>query len=233
MIGCAATVNTGAIDDLDRLASICDRQNLWFHVDGAFGALRTASEELRSHLAGIERSDSIAFDFHKWAHVQYDSGCVLVRRGDLHRAAFSMRPPYLENISRGLAGGADWPCEFGIELSCGFLAFLKVWFALKEHGTGKLGHLIEQNCAQAQYLRDLVLADPRLELLALVPLNIVCFRFRDDSADPEALDKLNEAIVTELQLSGIAAPSTTRIQGRLGDPLASTSQITGDALRRP
>jgi glutamate/tyrosine decarboxylase-like PLP-dependent enzyme len=225
IVGCAGTVNNGAIDDLDRLASICREEELWFHVDGAFGALCVLNEELRDRLIGIERSDSIAFDFHKWAHVQYDCGCVLVRQGDLHRAAFSMRPPYLENMHRGLAGGIDWPCEFGIELSRGFRA-LKVWFALKEHGTFKLGQLIKQNCDQAQYLRDLVLSQPRLELMAPAPLNIVCFRFRKEGANPEALDYLNEAIVTDLQLSGVAAPSTTRICGRLAIRVNITNHRT-------
>ncbi|HWF48119.1 MAG TPA: pyridoxal-dependent decarboxylase [Bryobacteraceae bacterium] len=225
VIGCAGTVNNGAIDDLDGLASICREEDLWFHVDGAFGALCILNEELRDRLTGIERSDSIAFDFHKWAHVQYDCGCVLVRQGDLHRAAFSMRPPYLEDMHRGLAGGIDWPCEFGIELSRGFRA-LKVWFALKEHGTLKLGQLIKQNCDQAQYLRSLVLNEPRLELMAPAPLNIVCFRFRQEGADPEALDCLNEAIVTELQLSGVAAPSTTRICGHLAIRVNITNHRT-------
>jgi glutamate/tyrosine decarboxylase-like PLP-dependent enzyme len=225
IVGCAGTVNNGAIDDLDRLASICREEDIWFHVDGAFGALCILHEELRDRLTGIERSDSVAFDFHKWAHVQYDCGCVLVRRGDLHRAAFSMRPPYLENMHRGLAGGVDWPCEFGIELSRGFRA-LKVWFALKEHGTLKLGQLIKQNCDQAQYLRGLVLNEPRLELLAPVPLNIVCFRFIKEAADPEQLDCLNEAIVTDLQLSGVAAPSTTRICGRLAIRVNITNHRT-------
>lgn len=225
VIGCAGTVNNGATDDLDRLASICQSEDLWFHVDGAFGALCILNDDLRHRLAGIERSDSIAFDFHKWAHVQYDCGCVLVRNGDRHRAAFSMRPPYLENLERGLAGGIDWPCEFGIELSRGFRA-LKVWFALKEHGTGKLGRIIQQNCDQARYLRDLVLTHQRLELLAPAPLNIVCFRFVPENGDPETLDCLNEAIVTDLQLSGIAAPSTTRIRGRLAIRVNITNHRT-------
>ena len=136
-----------------------------------------------------------------------------------------MRPAYLENIDRGLAGGVDWPCEFGIELSRGFRA-LKVWFALKEHGTHKLGQLIHQNCNQARYLRDLVMSQQNLELLAPVPLNIVCFRFRDADLAPEVLDHLNETIVTDLQRSGIAAPSTTRIRGRLAIRVNITNHRT-------
>ncbi len=148
VIGTAGTVNTGALDDLAGLAAICRRHNLWFHVDGAFGALCALSEELRPLLSGIELADSLSFDFHKWMYVQYDAGCVLVRHESLQRQTFSSRPAYLGSIERGLAGGGAWPCEFGPELSRGFRA-LKVWFALKEHGSRRLGEVVLQNCRQA------------------------------------------------------------------------------------
>jgi aromatic-L-amino-acid/L-tryptophan decarboxylase len=221
VVGTAGSVNTGAIDDLATLASLCADEKLWFHVDGAFGALCILSDRLRSRIKGIERADSIAFDFHKWMFVQYDAGCILVRNGDLHRASFSMRPPYLKHLQRGLAGGQDWPCEFGPELSRGFRA-LKVWFAMKEHGTQKLGQMIEQNCAQAQYLANRVQLEPELELLAPVKLNVVCFRFRADGLEAE-LDKLNEDVVADIQEAGIAAPSTTRIRGSLAIRVAITN----------
>ena len=133
IIATAGTVNTGAVDDLEAVARICVEEGAWFHVDGAFGALAVLDESLKHLVSGIELADSIAYDFHKWMYVQYDAGCVLVRRGDLHRAAFSTRPAYLEGSDRGLAGGGTWFCEYGIELSRSFRA-LKVWFALKEFG---------------------------------------------------------------------------------------------------
>jgi len=222
VVGSAGTVNTGAVDDLDALASLCAAEGLWFHVDGAFGALCILSDTLSARLAGIERADSIAFDFHKWMHVQYDAGCILVREGNRHRAAYSQRPPYLKRFERGLAGGEDWPCEFGLELSRGFRA-LKIWFALKEHGTAKIGRLIAQNCAQAQYLGQTIARELELELLAPVTLNIVCFRFRKEGLDPESLDQLNENIVADLQESGLAAPSTTWVLGRLAIRVAITN----------
>jgi aromatic-L-amino-acid/L-tryptophan decarboxylase len=227
VIGTAGTVNTGAVDDLDVLASLCAREGLWFHVDGAFGAMCALSGDLRPRIRGIERADSIAFDFHKWMFVQYDAGCILVRRGDLHKAAFSTRPPYLQSLQRGLGAGEDWPCEFGPELSRGFRA-LKIWFAMKEHGVRKLGQAVEQNCAQAQYLAGLIARNPELQLLAPVGLNVVCFRFRADGLDAKALDKLNEDIVADLQVAGIAAPSTTRIRGCL----AIRAAITNHRSRR-
>ena len=233
VVGTAGTVNTAAIDNLAGLADICAENKLWFHIDGAFGALAMLSEELRPKLDGIERADSIAFDFHKWMHVPYDAGCILVRDGDLQRASFSTRPVYLSHLPRGLAGGRDWPCEFGLELSRGFRA-LKVWFAVKEHGSAQFGRLIAQNCAQARYLAEAVAGQPELELMAPVGLNIVCFRYRptrtDDPAlaDDSGLDALNEAIVEDLQEAGIAAPSTTRLRGRL----AIRVNITNHRTRR-
>jgi len=226
-IGTAGTVNTGAIDDLDALASFCTAEKIWFHIDGAFGALCVLSEELRPLVSGIERANSIAFDFHKWLHVPYDAGCILVRDGDLHRSAFSMRPAYLGNLPRGLAGGEYWPCDFGPELSRGFRA-LKVWFALKQHGTRRFGQLIAQNCSQARYLANRIASEAELEILVPVSLNIVCFRYRDPAISEACLDRLNETLVQDLQESGVAAPSTTRIRGRL----AIRVNITNHRCRR-
>jgi aromatic-L-amino-acid/L-tryptophan decarboxylase len=227
VVGTAGTVNTGAVDNLDQLANICAAEKIWFHVDGAFGALAVLSDELKPLLKGIERADSIAFDFHKWMHVPYDAGCVLVRRGDLHKASFSTRPAYLNRLPRGLAGGQDWPCEFGPELSRSFRA-LKIWFAIKEHGVRRFGRLIAQNCGQANYLAEAIAHEDDFELLAPVSLNIVCFRFRAEGLDGPQLDRLNEDIVEDVQESGIAAPSTTRVRGKL----AIRVNITNHRCRR-
>jgi glutamate/tyrosine decarboxylase-like PLP-dependent enzyme len=226
LIGTAGTVNTGANDDLATLADIAAEQELWFHVDGAFGAALMLSDELKPRLAGIERADSLAFDFHKWLHVPYDAGCVLVRDGELQRQAFSSRQDYLAEAERGLAGGNPWFCEYGPELSRGFRA-LKVWFTLKEHGTQRLGRKVEDNCRQAKYLAKLILERPPLELMAPVPLNIVCFRYAPPGAPPATLDRINGQIVAELQEKGVAAPSTTR----LGDALAIRVNITNHRCR--
>ena len=212
VVGAAATVNTAAMDDLDAIADVCREHELWFHVDGAFGAVVALSDALKPRLKGIERADSIAFDFHKWMHVQYDAGFVLLRREDLHREAFTLRREYLTDLPRGLAGGNPWFCEYGPELSRGFRA-LKIWFALKEHGIRRIAEKVEDNCRQAAYLAEKVEAHPDLELMAPVSLNIVCFRFTGQSLSAAELDRLNTEIVMDLQESGIAAPSTTTLRG--------------------
>jgi glutamate/tyrosine decarboxylase-like PLP-dependent enzyme len=211
VVGTAGTVNTGAVDDLATLAALCREQSVWFHVDAAFGALAALSPRLRPLLHGIERADSVAFDFHKWGQVPYDAGCILVRDPARQRDAFSQHAAYLRREARGLAGGQPWPCDLGPDLSRGFRA-LKVWMTLRVYGADRLGAMIEQCCAVARHLADRVDTTPGLERLAPVALNIVCFRFTDAPGD---LDRLNADIVADLQEAGIAAPSTTSLDGRL------------------
>jgi glutamate/tyrosine decarboxylase-like PLP-dependent enzyme len=213
LIATAGSASTGAVDDLVALADCARDEGLWFHVDGAFGALAQLAPELRSLVAGIERADSIAFDLHKWLHVPYDAGAVLVRDGALHAATFADHAPYLARTARGTAAGEPWFTDFGPELSRGFRA-LSVWFTMKTYGLDRFGELIAQQCALARALGERIAASPPLELLAPVTLNIVCFRYAAP-LDDAAIDALNARIVVDLQERGIAVPSTTRIGGKL------------------
>jgi glutamate/tyrosine decarboxylase-like PLP-dependent enzyme len=209
VVGTAGTVDIGAIDDLDGVADIACRERLWFHVDGAYAALAMLAPDIAPRLAGIQRADSIALDFHKWGQVPYDAGFVLVRDGALHRDTFATPASYLRREAHGLAAGSPWPCDFGPDLSRGFRA-LKTWFTLKVHGADAIGAVISRTCFLARYLESRILARPELELLAPVQLNIVCFRYRGDHPDA-----LNARIVIDLQESGIVAPSTTTINQSL------------------
>jgi glutamate/tyrosine decarboxylase-like PLP-dependent enzyme len=209
VVATAGTVDTGAIDDLAGIADLARGQGLWFHVDGAYGALAILAPELAPRLEGIQRADSLAVDFHKWGQVPYDAGFILVRDGALQQRTFASPATYLGREARGLAAGSPWPCDFGPDLSRGFRA-LKTWFTLKVYGTAQLGATIATTCRLAQYLKARVEACPELELMAPVTLNIVCFRRR--SADPDAL---NRRIVIELQEAGAVAPSTTVLGGSL------------------
>lgn len=221
VVASAGTVDIGAIDDLRAIAELCREEGIWFHVDGAFGALAILSPELAPLLGGIELADSIALDFHKWGQVPYDAGFLLVRDGERHRQAFAQPAAYLRREARGLAAGAVWPCDLGPDLSRGFRA-LKTWFTLKTFGTDRLGAVIVRSCALAKYLEARVLAEPRLELLAPVNLNIVCFRYRAD-------DAVNREIVADVQESGVAAPSSTTLDGRLAIRAAIVNHRTEEA----
>lgn len=222
VIGNAGTVNTGAIDDLNRLADICRDENLWFHVDGAFGALVALSPELRPLVKGMERADSLAFDLHKWMYMPYEAGCILVRHADEHHRTFSVSGAYLAHAKRGLSAGETWFSEYGVQLSRSFRA-LKIWMLMKEQGLEKYGRIIQQNVEQARYLADLIEAQPELELLAPVPLNIVCFRYVDRRLSEAGLNELNEELLAELQESGIAVPSNTMLDGKYALRVAITN----------
>lgn len=223
VIGNAGTVNTGAIDDLNGVADICQREGLWFHIDGALGALAALSPALRPLVAGIERADSIAFDLHKWMYLPYEVGCALVRHAEAHRQAFSMSPEYLTHGGeRGLTGGEHWFSNYGVQTTRGFRA-LKVWLLLKAYGLEKFGRLIRQNVEQARYLAGLVEAAPELERLAPVSLNIVCFRYCQENLTEAALAELNREILIRLHESGVAAPSSTILNGQYALRVAITN----------
>jgi glutamate/tyrosine decarboxylase-like PLP-dependent enzyme len=203
----AGTVNIGAIDPLAQVAAIAAQQHLWFHVDGALGALGMLSPDVAPRLKGIELADSIALDFHKWGQVPYDAGYFLVRNGADQLDAFASPAAYLAHHSRGLAAGSPWPCDMGPDLSRGFRA-LKTWFTFVCHGTAQLGAVISRSCALAQYMAQRIQATPELELMAPVALNIVCYRYQSGKAN-----EVNGEIVVLLHESGVAVPSASSIDG--------------------
>jgi aromatic-L-amino-acid decarboxylase len=228
VVASAGTVSTGAIDDVSALADLARREDVWLHVDAAFGAALALSPALRPRLKGIERADSVAFDLHKWFYMPYDVGCVFVCRPGAQRRSFSPPAHYLAGMARGIAAQGYPFGELGVDLSRGFRA-LKVWMSLQEHGTEGYAALIEQNVAQAAYLADQVGRCPDLELLAPAPLNVVCFRHRPDGlTDPDTLDAHNQHILMTLHERGVAAPSFTRVRGAF----AIRAAITNHRSRR-
>jgi aromatic-L-amino-acid/L-tryptophan decarboxylase len=213
IIGNAGTINTGAIDDLNRLADIGKRENIWFHIDGAIGAVAVLAENLKDKLAGIDRADSVALDLHKWMHMPFEAGCVIVRHDEAHRRTFSLTPEYLEHTIRGVSGGHLWFSDYGPQLSRQFRA-LKVWMSIKEHGLDRFGRLIARNVEQARYLGRLIEKEHCFELLAPVTLDILCFRYNPGGMDDDRLNELNKEILMQLQEEGICVPSYTTMNGR-------------------
>ncbi len=203
VLGNAGTVNTGAIDDLEALAELCRQEDLWFHVDGAFGALLKLSPRYAPLVRGLERADSLAFDLHKWVYLPFDIGCVLVRDAALHTATFATEASYLETAQRGLLAGGLTFTDRGVELSRNFKA-LKAWMSLKTHGTEAYAAMIEQNIEQAEYLESMILDTPQLELLAPRTMNVVCFRYApvSDCWTSAQTNALNRELVMQVQESG-------------------------------
>lgn len=212
VIGTSGTVNTGAIDDLNALADICIKEGLWFHVDGAIGAIAMISNTVRPQLSGLERADSVALDLHKWLHMPFEAACVLLKDKESHKKTFSLIPEYLAKNTRGLASGEDWFSEYGLQLSRSFRA-LKVWMSLKEHGVKRFGRMIDKNVAQAHYLGQLIEKNEHLELIAPIGLDIVCFRYNPGNKNLDELNALNKEIKLQLEERAIALPGYTTLNG--------------------
>ena len=206
VIGNAGSVNTGAFDDFNALADICQKEDMWLHIDGAFGAWAKLSST-HSHLTrDMERADSLAFDLHKWMYMPYEIGCTLVRDKEAHCITFIYDAEYL-TISERHA-----PSNYSVQLSRDFKA-LKAWMLLKTDGVEKYAQLIQQNIDQANYLAERVKNTPELELVVPVFLNIVCFRYIADGLSEEKLKDLNNQILWQLWSSGLI-PSDTTLNGK-------------------
>jgi len=213
VIGTAGTVNNGASDDLDAIADVCAEEKLWLHVDGAFGALVAISPKLRSIVKGLERADSVGFDLHKWMYLPFECACLLVRDGKAHEETFMNTATYLQIFDRGVVAGGTPFSNRGLELTRGFKA-LKAWMSLKAYGFNRFAAIIERNVEQAQELAVLVKERDSLEVVAPVPLNIVCYRFVVAGLTEEELNAANQEILYRLQERGIAVPSSTVIDGK-------------------
>ncbi len=206
------TVNTGAIDPLDKIFWVCAKHDLWLHIDGAFGALLNLLPEYKEQLQWMKYADSMAFDLHKWMYMPYEAGVVLVKEATQHRAAFALEPDYISHHQRGIAAGPELISNFGLDLSRDFKA-LKVWMLLKENGIDKFIRLIRQNLEQAKHLEQLIHSSGELQLMTPVSTNIVCFRYYKNGLSIEELNELNKEILIYLHESGIAAPSYTKLNG--------------------
>ncbi len=212
VIATAGTTNTGSIDDLTAIGALCKREGVWFHIDGCIGAFLRMAPASRALVAGIEHADSLALDPHKWLQTPFDCGCALVRDGKRQFDTFTLHGDYLQVTTRGILAG-PFMADYGFELSRGFRA-LKLWMALKEHGAARFGALIDQHVAMAHALADHIRAEPRLELMAPAPINIVCFRYRGKGGTEDALRVLNIEIMLRIQESGVALPTDTTLRGR-------------------
>lgn len=213
VIGTAGTVNSAATDDLDAIADLCAQEQLWFHVDGAFGALARLSPELAPIVKGIERADSVAFDLHKWVYLPYEIACVLVRDRATHEAAFSVTPSYLTDEGRGVIAGGLPFADRGVELTRSFKA-LKVWMTFKAHGVDAIARVIAQNVDQARRFGERIVRVKDVVLAAPVSLNVVCFRVARPAQSSDEQDAFNKELLLRIQETGLAIPSGSRINGR-------------------
>ena len=211
----AGTVNTGAVDPFTEIREIADRFQLWMHVDGSYGAFAVLAESARKLFAGMDQSDSIALDPHKWLYLPVDVGCVIYRDPEIARAAFAHEAEYTRMF--GEEADEAFVCwDYGPELSRRFRA-LKVWMLLKGVGIDSLSAAIESNLACARYLESMVRASDDFEMVAPVELSIFCFRHvpaQLRNQPPEAIDAFNERLLVALQRDGSSYLSNATLGGR-------------------
>jgi glutamate/tyrosine decarboxylase-like PLP-dependent enzyme len=217
VVGNAGTTNTGSVDPLDALADFCRVQQLWFHVDAAYGgpaALTKAAERL---FRGLDRADSVAVNPHKWLYVPAEAGCVLVREPKALRHTFQVVADYLRKESDVEANGPLDFKDYGPQLHRNFRA-LKVWMTFKAYGAKKLRAAIESNIETMRYLADRIDRAQDFVRLAPVTLSVVCFQYRTPDiavhGNQEYLDKLNEQLLEALEQDGRVFLSGTKIDGK-------------------
>jgi aromatic-L-amino-acid decarboxylase len=210
LVGSAGTIMSGAIDPLAELADVARRNELWFHVDGAYGAAAALAQPEK--FVGMSRADSISLDAHKWLYQPLDCSVLLYQDEDAARHAFAYSAEYVKTASDDpIAGFAFF--DQTIELSRRFRA-LKLWLSLRYHGLTAFRAAIAENIEQAKLLAKLIDAEPSLELLAPVELSAVCFRWAN--AETDTLNDLNEEILREVNQAGRVWLSNASIRGDVG-----------------
>jgi glutamate/tyrosine decarboxylase-like PLP-dependent enzyme len=215
VVGTAGTVSTGVTDPLPKIAEICRRHKLWFHVDGAYGAPAAVLPDASPDLLGLREADSLALDPHKWLYAPLEAGCALVRDRNHLQQTFSHHPVYYKFDETEEEPGINYH-EFGLQNSRGFRA-LKVWLGIRQVGRAGYMKMIGDDIALAQSLFDAAGRNPELET-GTRHLSIATFRYvpRDlrGGSDETYLNKLNEALLTRLQDSGEVFVSHAVIEGR-------------------
>jgi aromatic-L-amino-acid decarboxylase len=205
VIANAGTTNTGAIDPLREVAALCRTENLWMHVDGAYGAAAVISERGRRLLDGIETADSLSFDPHKWLFQTIECGCVLLRDAALLKAAYRIMPEYLADVHRNATEVN--PCDYGIQLTRGFRA-LKVWMSVQYFGLEALRSAVERGFMLAELAEAKLRRMPKWEVVTPAQMGIVSFRRRD--ADEGFYHDLHDAMLRD----GFALATSTVLNGR-------------------
>jgi glutamate/tyrosine decarboxylase-like PLP-dependent enzyme len=215
VVGSAGTVNTGAVDRLEEIAEVAREFDLWFHVDGAYGAPGVLDERKSELFAGLERADSVSLDPHKWLFVPVDAGCLLFRDAAAAAAAFSTEDADYIKLHGHADDAAFAYWDYGVELSRRFRA-LKIWLTLGYYGVRRLAEAISEDNSLATYLGEIVTTADDFELLAPVELSICCFRYvpPELKGNDAELNKVNERIMEVVQKGGRAYLSNATVNGK-------------------
>lgn len=215
VVGTAGSVSTGVVDPLRDIGAVCKEHDIWFHVDGAYGAFAAALPDASADLRALTAADSVAVDPHKWLYAPLEVGCALVRQAGLLRAAFAYHPPYYHFDER-----ATNYLDYGPQNSRGFRA-LKVWLAMRHAGAAGYRTMIAEDIQLSRAMADAVRRQDELELVTQ-ELSITTFRcvprdLRPNLGEPAAerhLDVLNRHVLDRLQQGGETFVSNAIVNGR-------------------
>ncbi|MHA1167979.1 MAG: pyridoxal phosphate-dependent decarboxylase family protein, partial [Candidatus Hodarchaeales archaeon] len=201
VIGTAGTTSTGSIDPLEDIALICRQNDLWFHVDGAYGGFANLTDEGKEKLKGIELADSVTLDPHKWLMLPYEIGCIVVKNKASLKESFSIVPPYLKEPGGNGTDGLTNYYEMGIQLSRQFRA-LKLWMALKYHGITYFENQIKKNFEMARLFYSKLSKDSNFQILTKPQLSVVCFRYNPPNLSKEEVNGMNRELYGILKAEG-------------------------------
>jgi len=222
LLATAGEVNAGGFDPLAVMADLAEEHGAWLHVDAAFGLFAAASPRTRDLVRGIDRAHSVAVDGHKWLNVPYDCAAAFVRDPEVHHGAFATSAAYLGSQD------SDRPTFSSLapEMSRRARA-LPVWATLRAYGRDGYRAMVERHLDLAQRLAEQVDAEPDLERLADVPLNVVCFRYRPRGEADDRLDELNRRLGEAVLDDGRVYFGTTVYAGKVAFRPAIVNWRTG------
>jgi glutamate/tyrosine decarboxylase-like PLP-dependent enzyme len=223
----AGTTNTGAIDPLDQLADLCDRENLWLHVDGAYGAAACLSERGRKLLTGIERADSLSLDPHKWLFQPFEIGCVLARDARLLKNTFHTMAEILEDTKRSEEEEINY-YDYGVQLTRGFRA-LKLWLSLKTFGAAAFREAINRGFEMAEFAESLLLQSDCWRITSPATFGIVTFRFIAEGCSESEINEIHRRMVEMMTEDGFAFANSTALRGQTVMRLCTINPRTTEA----
>lgn len=213
VIANAGTTNTGAIDPLNEIADFCAREQLWLHVDGAYGAAACLTERGRKLLAGIERADSLSLDPHKWMFQPFEIGCVLLRDARLLKKTFHTMAEYLEDTRRAEAEEINY-YDYGPQLTRSFRA-LKLWLSLKTFGAAAFRRAIEHGFELAELAESLLRqASSHWRILTPATMGIVTFQFVPPNTTQDEINEIHRRMVEAMVTDGFVFANSTALRGQ-------------------
>lgn len=224
VVAAIGTTGCTSVDPLKSIADICEENNIWLHVDAAYAGTALLLPEYRWMIEGIEKADSFVFNPHKWMFTNFDSSAYFVKDKESLIRTFEILPEYLKTASRGLVNDyRDW----GIQLGRRFRA-LKLWFVIRSYGVTQLQEKIREHINIARWFEQQVIKHPDFELLAPVPLSLVCFRYNPASfTGSENLNQINEELLSKLNLTGKIFLTHTKLNGQYALRMSIAGTLTG------